>query len=1535
MAETIKRYDLVFALELNKHPKVAKNLSMIDARNIRISNDKSCIVKSAGSEPINNIYQKLHEHFSDNNYYYEIVHIIPCNNELVLFVASSYYIDDYNIIQEKGNFDESAKNIHRYLNIFRYNELTDICTPAILEYELIDDETYPIIVGGMNYYDGEFSSTFTYNANNELIIAFCEYDSKLKTESGIGEPLKTINLGYWDENNNIVNTNNLNVKTFPICPEVRIPRNEDVNIVNGLSKKGWYHFYIRYKIDDANYTHWFDFGEPIYLDEFHEQNIFKYDIGYVQNPSDPQAANVQVDKSYLIKDTFSNTLDVCNKSIEFKLNGLDETYSNYQIGFVCSTKTYTEAKHSDDININNNLYKLDYQKNKDIDINEFIKVYNNYYNVKNIINYNNRLYISNYVTLKNYVDEKPDITFYIRQEEVSTESTISKYEIYRKERAWHEIFNAKLDLIVLSETFTSYKNSLTLNEIVEGKTFVYNTKVTKSLTLGPYDSKENFYNRFVDLYNNSHIRITNIWYYSKYNAFEFTKGTTGSSTLEDLRYILNSKYLKECKVTYYEYTDAVEGDTIIYTFNKDTNKFEYSGQVEYKYYEHYDLNRKQDSISIYEYDFYDEYVVKETDSLNNNINLNNINYSLKTNQPYIFYIHYVNKYGEYTDGININLLRKKLNLLDGGNNRLEYINGNLTFRYINLVIINNSLAPRHMLFILKENVYINGEINQNGVYINIDNDYCLLKDYLDLDVDSQETKDSIISVINNILPTDSLFDINSCTFGEILHQFNPLNDDIKLANNIYVSRNEEIGIILNTSTKEEILGGATAYPYKENRLYSIILEDIEIPEGYVDYFISYAKIEDLKTHEGVRVRNLILEDFWGEGEDAKFSVNENELNHLITYNDNLNYQENINTDANKVTIKRLQENGIESLKIYLQYFETDNIQNVEKIEDIKYHIADSLITDNLNLSTSIRYILDEETTYSELYYIIKAYKNISTIYQNINKTLIRCSQITNAQNIKISTYSHFEYSSALVSNIHGTRLNGKNTINYADNSKYYGDELMYLYFKFPSVIDNFEASKSFNNEPKSLMTIKNDVAIGANNPEYFINNVFVTKDTIDLFNNNSLRYDDSVLSIYKIYVKENLNKYEFNKTIRRSNYITDESLLNGFRNFEPENYKNIIENKGNIVNIVGIGTLLLVHTEHSLFQFDKNALLEAINRTVQLGEQDTFNVPYNELFTSQLGFGGIQNKKSYIVGEYGYIYYNKDFNKLYKYDSGKLTDIGVQIDFFLSRYKPHNAIFVDNKETNEIICQFYYYVKDIEHKICLIYDYVLDKFVSILDIQFNNFYNTKTNTYILIDDKLNATVSKLSNDNPKNSGNVIYYNNFNTYVYKDFVKITEIQYTSGENRIINTSSIKFIINENYDKLKQLDFIKYKLYKRNINKGEDYNTLPVEEYELFGEDYYITKRTPYSGFRLRVYNDLFDTGELNIETNLKGEGSIYINHIEKPYYNLGSFTFNNLRDKDNKNQIKGNWFIVEFMFDYDEDNQIEFEELSYSVSYESN
>ena len=561
---------------------------------------------------------------------------------------------------------------------------------------------------------------------------------------------------------------------------------------------------------------------------------------------------------------------------------------------------------------------------------------------------------------------------------------------------------------------------------------------------------------------------------------------------------------------------------------------------------------------------------------------------------------------------------------------------------------------------------------------------------------------------------------------------------------------------------------------------------------------------------------------------------------------------------------------------------------------VKYE-SDQTIVEVSNADVYYESIRDTETRF----FCISQMKKSEFLMDN---PLIRVTgSVTNSFVVSINTYSHLDYESAIIVNNKGYRIDSNYLIRDHENKHYYladdngerNDNFMLINIIYPSINNNFAISKSINNKPKIYNTLANTVSYQNKNATFIQNKIINSIDLIDLYKNNSLDYNDSVLSIYTNYDKDNINQTDFIKTIRRSTYIKDESLENGWRTFESEAYQNIQENKGEITRIEGIGDLLLVHTKDSLFQFDKSNLLITENKNVQLAQGDTFDVGYKEIFTSKNGFGGLQDKEAAIVGEFGYIWYNNDFNKIYQYNAGSLNVISGNIEFLLNRYKPTKCKFVDDKHNKRLLIQFQLNDNQVLN---LTYNYDIKSFISFYINEnsennlINETYNTKTKFYILENNKI---------------------------------------FSGFENP--NAKKLSFIINENYTKIKRLNYIKYKLYKRIDSSNDNFNAdLPVEGMNFVSHIIEnINYKVPYSGYKLKVYNDLCETELLDITADLNNKNS------EKPYYDLGNFIFNNLRDKTTNNQIFGNFFIVEFTFEDNQTDVIEFESLEYGINYEEN
>ena len=367
-------------LNINKHPSQIQDGSLIDATNIIVSKDNAVLQ----NEPIiedSNIITELNKLISINTY--NIIYCIPCNKELVIFVQD--------------------KTDNTKVSIYRYSEETKTC----------------IYSTDIEYSGGNILGEFTYN-HGELIIAISEYFN----DNNIKVPLKVINLGIFGKIIDEVNKYQLeNTKLHPICPEVLIS-NVNLYYTNGIAYKGWYYIFVRYKIGDNTYTQWFNTNNCIFIDSFKSNEFFKY---YVSK--DANGNNLGTTKLSYTSVDISDSKDITTLSFRCEISNRDSSlFKQYQLAFICVSKSYTKCYKSADISITEPNFVFNNSNVEEYSIDEILNNYNNYFNVKSIAVNKNRLYIGNYKEPDNIdliINEFKDIIVTINKSYKDISSIIS------------------------------------------------------------------------------------------------------------------------------------------------------------------------------------------------------------------------------------------------------------------------------------------------------------------------------------------------------------------------------------------------------------------------------------------------------------------------------------------------------------------------------------------------------------------------------------------------------------------------------------------------------------------------------------------------------------------------------------------------------------------------------------------------------------------------------------------------------------------------------------------------------------------------------------------------------------------------------------------------------------------------------------------------------------------------------------------------------------------------------------------------------
>lgn len=652
--------------------------------------------------------------------------------------------------------------------------------------------------------------------------------------------------------------------------------------------------------------------------------------------------------------------------------------------------------------------------------------------------------------------------------------------------------------------------------------------------------------------------------------------------------------------------------------------------------------------------------------------------------------------------------------------------------------------------------------------------------------------------------------------------------------------------------------------------------------GYKGFFISYEKFEPSILLKGI----------------AKVDATNKKL---IVYNDQLNYNDSINLSFDKITLFKVKTKEIVNLNKNLD-LDLDNFETYDVISK-KLNPADSpnniLKSTNLELEINIENIAD----LSDDEYIAYLYReDDSLLYKSENKTLIPCSDIiyditkpfiVNTRNSFNTTIFALVYENKTIFD-DATKV--YKYISLLTGTGWINKEPFYIY-KFKDFLEVPNESIAFNNAPLNVFYLAGINGDNTNNSLY-PGRVVDVRNTIDLFKQPQVR-------VYDLYPKilnwRNPNvKYEneFNKTIRRSHVIQDESNNNAWRLFETEEYRNIHENKGNIIKLIGIGKYFIVHTEYSMFLFNGTDTIKSNEGEIQLSSVDILNLNYQEVITSKLGFAGIRKEHHGIVGSFGYIFFDKDAKIIYQYDNNRINIIDGSVTNLIHNNNTTDVIFGDDKVRNRL-----FILLKGNKTYLLSFNYKINKFISLHSVNEENL-----NTYNFFTTK-----------------NIFYLTNEVSKFYPlDRVTVVKKYIYTIDNNFYSDGKISIIHNDNYELMKYLDNI---LYKVNLVKeNTDITPYPVEG-----------RNTYYAGDGLQIISEHCDTGLIELYrgdiTNINK-----ITDYKVPYWRFGNWHFNAIRNKlnenipaDEKSRVFGNWFVITFEFKPVGNEKIEIESLECKTS----
>lgn len=121
----------------------------------------------------------------------------------------------------------------------------------------------------------------------------------------------------------------------------------------------------------------------------------------------------------------------------------------------------------------------------------------------------------------------------------------------------------------------------------------------------------------------------------------------------------------------------------------------------------------------------------------------------------------------------------------------------------------------------------------------------------------------------------------------------------------------------------------------------------------------------------------------------------------------------------------------------------------------------------------------------------------------------------------------------------------------------------------------------------------------------------------------------------------------YNRIIRSSGN-PDSGTSKSFRRFRSEDFLDVKENRGEILNLTEYRDNLIIHLERSLIQTrGKERIKTTGGQEAFIGSGDIFNITPSELNVTELGFAGLHSFSAQNKSESGYFFVDKDANSIY------------------------------------------------------------------------------------------------------------------------------------------------------------------------------------------------------------------------------------------------------------------------------------------------
>lgn len=168
----------------------------------------------------------------------------------------------------------------------------------------------------------------------------------------------------------------------------------------------------------------------------------------------------------------------------------------------------------------------------------------------------------------------------------------------------------------------------------------------------------------------------------------------------------------------------------------------------------------------------------------------------------------------------------------------------------------------------------------------------------------------------------------------------------------------------------------------------------------------------------------------------------------------------------------------------------------------------------------------------------------------------------------------------------------------------------------------------------------------------------------DLTHQDNVRYNDNyssdsdIRTAFPLPLRDTTHT-AFPTRAHRSATADNTSIIDNYRIFLANQYKDLPKNRGDLWKLSSFNNLLYFHMENSLFATKGKQTMEMKDGTEAfVGSGDIFVQPPDEILQTELGYGGTQSQWAALTTRYGYFFVNKKDSKVFLMAQA-LTDISA------------------------------------------------------------------------------------------------------------------------------------------------------------------------------------------------------------------------------------------------------------------------------------